>query len=336
MRNSRSLISLITKSLLISVLLTAISLVGCAYSRVLTYPSLANQGILPLSTSNSAVGANMFLAHELERSSLLFQFFKGRGAPIAIEIIENGVTPPQILMYYPKTYEVYTAERQIEGLRTQWIIRGPYKIDRDDYRRLQRTNLAMNGEPLFQIYGKPYTFGYGPSGMGESSVAKLEPLVPEIRRNPTPVPTLIKLPETKPETQQSVHTDTVDSQHGDAHPAQNSSSHTEPKATPAPVKPKIPEVQKPKQKFVPLNSDQQAINMSKGFAERADNGDVIHTVSTAHESLDGIATWYTDLESNAEALAHANNMAVTDKLHEGMRIRVPLELVKRFKQMPKP
>jgi hypothetical protein len=85
--------------------------------------------------------------------------------------------------------------------------------------------------------------------------------------------------------------------------------------------------------FHPLNSDQQAIQMSLGFAERGSNGDLIHTVKGEHETFSTIAQWYTGSANNAAELAKVNALGVNDPLALETRITVPLKLVRNFKVM---
>ena len=127
---------------------------ACAQNRITTFPTLANKGILALSTSNAFLGSNLFLAREIGKSSYLFRFFEAKGAPIAIEILESQVNRPQLLLFYPREREVYVADLTGEPERRQWIVRGPYQIGREDYRSINRMQLALTGEPVFDIYIK--------------------------------------------------------------------------------------------------------------------------------------------------------------------------------------
>ncbi len=103
-----------------------------------------------------------------------------------------------------------------------------------------------------------------------------------------------------------------------------------PKKTPKPVATLVPTPEP----FKPMNSDQQAINMAKGFAERGDNGDIIHTVQEPGETLEGIAKWYADAPGKGKDLATFNGIDAAAPLNIGARIRVPLRDVKNLKIMP--
>ncbi|MBN8548198.1 MAG: LysM peptidoglycan-binding domain-containing protein [Deltaproteobacteria bacterium] len=261
---------------------------ACAKGRVEEYPSLANQGILPLSTTNAFVGSNLFIANEAERSPYLYNFLKAKGGPLAIEIIEPKFGAARILMFYPHEREVYAADIQEREYSRQWIIRGPYGIDRKDYRKLGSLDSSMSGAPLFFIRGKLERFKY--EEQPEQPVQVLQPVVPTpVPAKPTPKKKVVKKTEVK-------------------------------------------KAESPGE-FKPLNSDQQAIQMSMGYAERASNGDVVHTVKSDTETLESIAKWYTGSTTNAEQLAKANALGAKDPLAIGTRISIPVTLVRNFKIM---
>lgn len=276
--------------------------IGACAPKLSQFPSLSNQGILPLSTNNPYLGANLFLSSEFERSSYLFNFLKGRGAPTAIEIVEEGMSRPRLLMYYAREKEVYVGTLEGSGVFKQWIIAGPYAIEREDYRQLQRTATSMIGEASFMYHGRPFQFRFRPR----------EPL-PDLKPTPPPVKTAAAKPKVKKKVTAPVITD---------------KGTPEAKQSPAP--------QIPSQtggEFKPLNTDQQAILMSQGFAERAQNGDVIHTVKKGDETLEAIAKWYTG-GAGVNDLAAANGTQADVPLAPGTRITIPMKQVKEFKAMP--
>ena len=265
-------------------------LLSCA-SPLESFPTLANQGILPLSTTNAYVGSNLFVAGEFEQSAFLFNFLKARGAPAAIELVDEGMrSKPRMLMFYPKDKEVFAADLITKENSREWVIRGPFRIERKDYKNIARLDMSLIGEPVFQYRGRPYRFKFQP----EAPVKVVTPVVP------TPAPT--PKPKPKKKTPPKIITST-----GDV-------------GIPTPV----PE-------WKPLNSDQQALQMAQGFAERAANGDVIHTVTGESESLEALAEWYTGAPGNAKALAEANGIADGEKLAAGKRIQIPLKMIKQFK-----
>lgn len=277
------------KSLLI-LFITLINF-GCS-AELESFPTLANQGILALSTSNPHLGSNLFLAKEMERSSYLYSFLQGKGAPTAIQIEDERFAPPRVLMYYPSEKEVYAADLMHRKKEWQWIVRGPYGIERQDFRELLRMDASLHGEPVFIINGRQQRFRQGHQIIPTKPKNPVLAVVPEVV--PTPVP------HKKPHTKTPVKTPEIVVSHD----------------------------------FKPLNSDQQAIAMSQGWAERADNGDVIHTVKGQGETFTAIANWYTGSAAHVSEIAVQNNLVANDQpLAQGMRIRIPLKLVKQFKAM---
>ena len=270
-------------------------IVGCA-SRVGSYPTLIGAGILGLSTTNPYLGANVFLAGELEHSRFLFNFFKGNGAPTAIELIEPAFESTRLLMYYPAKREVYAADLQKRQGRREWIIRGPFAIEREDFQTLVRLEASLNGDPVFLLWGSPYRFSRGDP---DRAPKVLRPEVPY--QVPTPKPS----PKRKP----IVHK-------GDA--------KRPPEAQPTVI------VVPPSQT---LSSDQQALLMAKGMAERAPNGDLLHVVKGEHEKLTDIAAWYTGQAASAEEIAQVNGIQADAGLQKGSKIRIPAGLVKEPRAM---
>lgn len=281
------------KAAVLGAVLTALfTFSSCVKGRVDEYPSLANQGILPLSTTNAYVGSNLFIANEAQRSPYLYNFLKGKGGPAAIEIIEPQFGSARVLMFYPRDREVYAADIQEGEFTRQWIIRGPYGIERKDYRKLASLEGSLNGEPLFFIRGKLERFRF--QAQPEAPHEILQPIIPTPAPKATPKKKVVK------------------------------------KSKDAVV---ITKKADQPTEFHPLNSDQQAIQMSLGFAERASNGDVIHTVKSDTETLQSIAQWYTGSAEHADALAKANALGAKDPLALGTRVSVPSALVRNFKIM---
>lgn len=267
-------------------------LAACAPGRVKDYPTLVNQGILPLSTTNPYVGANLFLARELEQSANLYNFFKGRGAPTAIELTQGTVSAPHIIMYYPREREVYAADLLASRQRYEWIIRGPYQIERVDFRQLMSIEASMNAEPEFLIYGKPYRFRFHHEKKREKTFKPTLPPTPY----PTPKPKPRKIIKKAPKKEKKTEVEDVD--------------------------------------FSKLNFDQRAILLSQGFAERASNGDIIHTVKGEHETIEALARWYTKDAGAAKQIASINSKQPAEALLTGTRIRIPKAMLKRFKVPP--
>jgi hypothetical protein len=272
------------------VALTVAAFIGACASPKNNFPTLANTGVLPLSTNNPYVGANLYLSDELARSPYLRNFLKGRGAPTAIEVIQDSFNPTRVLMFYPSDREVYAADIVEQKDTHQWIIKGPYGIERRDYRSLAALDGSLHGDPVLIDGGRPVRF----RRPGTPAPEVLKPRVPT--PTPTPVPTKkpVKRPSIKTPTEQL----------------------PDPKA------------------FKPLNTDQQALAMSQGFAERADNGDIIHTVGGDTETITTITAWYTGSTTQAKPIADLNGTNPTDPLPRGKRIRIPIAHLKNLKAMP--
>ena len=263
------------------------------------YSSLANQGILALSTTNPYLGANLYLAHEFSRSSFLFNFLKSKGAPVAIEIEEPQFGAARLLMYYPRERETYAADMmqytsQHDPDAIQWVVRGPFAIERQDFHSLQRLDTAMVGEPVFNYQGKQFRFRF------ETPPVSLQPTIPE-RQKPSATPK----PRPKTKTAEKAEQGEVITKKG--------SEPTE---------------------FVPLNSDQQALAISQGLAERTATGDLVHAVKHDGESLAEISKWYTGSDSNAAAIAGSSSLPAGEALKAGARVIVPRNLIKEVRVMP--
>ena len=286
-------------------ILILIILVGflASCTRVQNYPTLANQGILLLSANNPYLGSNLFLGDELEESSYLFNFFRHRGAPTAIEIVDRGaVAPVKMLLFYPRDKEVFTADRQEfravqDGpVKFEWVVKGPYPIDRRDYSALAGIATSFNSEPKFMIHGKPYQFRYHREQVAKQVIKPVAPPKPPARK---PVK---KKPKKKNVVKAQI-------------PIESKGLPKDPK------------------QFRPMNSDQLALYMSQGYAERDANGDLIHTVAKDTHTLEAIATWYTGSADNAVKIQGFNNIVSPDAPPLGSRIRIPFDLVKEFKQL---
>ncbi len=256
---------------------------GCSPS-LDKFDSLANQGILPLSNDNAHLGANLFLAREAQRSSYLRSFLEKRGGPTAIEVLTESRSHPTMILFYPLKKEVYAADLDSTENSYQWILRGPFMMERQDYRELNGMGVSFAAEPVFLMSGQVVRFGAKPV---ETSSRALLPVVP------TPRPTPVRK-----------------------------------KSSGAIINRPAVEIATP---FKPLNSDQQAIAISQGFAERADNGDLIHTVRSEKETVEELAAWYTGAPANASMIRLRNNLLSTTPLTPGMRIQIPFASVKQFK-----
>lgn len=162
---------------------------GCASHSSVFY-SLTNQGIVPVSADNPHLGANVFLANEMEASSYLYSFMKSRGAPQAIEVLGSSEESAELRMFYADKNETYRATPQFNPLdkSKEWIVRGPYGLDRENYHTLSQLKNQRGG--AFEIFGRLEVLG-GPSVAGTSRVIA-PAFVPTPRPIPRPAPRVKK------------------------------------------------------------------------------------------------------------------------------------------------
>lgn len=292
---------------LVAAVFIALPFVSCVPSNS-TYPSLSNQGALGLSTNNPYLGTNLFLSREMESSNYLHNFLRGAGAPVAIEIIDPPLAPTRMLMFYPTKKVVYAADLLVRDESRQWIVQGPFPIDRRDFRNLLQMELSMHGEPVFLINGKQVRY---PGERNKPNIQRIiEPVIPTPKPTARPV---IRRPKPKVA-------------------AEAQPQAAAPQVTPSTsVGVDIPGLGKD---FKPLNTDQQAYLMSKGYAERSNDGDVIHSVSSDKETLQEIAKWYTGSEDKAGEIATLNGVKDGTPLVAGTRLRIPMNLLTNLKAMP--
>ncbi len=283
-------------------------LVGCSSDKQpRTFGGISNRGLLPLSTTNSSLGANDFLSRELGKSEALKGFVTSRGAPHAIKVQEHKVRPTDMSLYYPRENSFYIAELNSTLLNYDWIVRGPFKVSDFENQSLKTAHLELEGEPLLRINGVQTRVKATPP-VTKDTTTKVAPslVVPPhllTQKTPSAAPKIAPTPVKKNVT---------------------------PTPKPTPLAKKAEPSPTP---FKPLNYDQMAILMSQGFAERDTNGDVIHTVNSANETLEKITTWYTGAKGNLESVAKASGIDGSKSLTLGERIRVPYSLVKNTKQM---
>ena len=271
-----------------------------------SFHPLVGQGILPLSSENPYLGSNFFLAEEMQADPLLRRFVESRGSPVALELQERD-DGDSFQLFYPTEQEVYRATRREAGDR--WVVAGPFAISRYDYQFLRRL-LGKNIPPaVFVLDGQRRQFA--------GARALREP-VKVVAKVPTPAATL--KPKKKPSAP-SKHTAKAPEVAG------HEPSHG-PAITPSLTSvPQLP-------KTGPLSSDQQALQIARGFTERTPEGDILHSVKSEGESLKEIAGWYTKSEANTEAIATANQLTAEATLSPGTKIRIPALLVREMRAMP--
>lgn len=286
-------------------------------------PGLGNKGILPLSGDNPYLGTNLFVAQQMEQSGFLFKFIQSKGGPRAIRLDEANWGRPILTLYYPESQESFVAEYGPNENFNEWMIRGPYPLSRFDYRYLRQINPHLNQEPAFVIFGQKWQFK--PASQWENNSVNQKPLdwspsplsrQARVSSGPTQVVPEFIIP---PAPRKISHKKPI-----------KKGGHTPdkevPSASPTPGSQGLP--------FgLPLNADQQAIALSRGFAERAANGDIIHTVKFDSESIKAIASWYTGSKVNEPKIIEVNKLTTPVQLKKGDRIKIPSALIVNSKIM---
>jgi hypothetical protein len=272
-----------------------LSFQGCVNNS--PFASLRNEGVVPISANNPFVGGNLFLAREMEHSTYLYNFIKQRGAPQGIELMGDNDNSVEVKMLYAAQREVYFArpylQKQGEQFHREWIIRGPYAVDRIDYRAV--TSLPTEESAVFEMFGRMETFGR------DSSVPVKSVILPAFV--PTPLPT----PRPKPKKPK------VDA-------ATAAAAAAGPTPTPTP-------------ESGPMNFDQKALVEARELAERNPNGDVIHNVKNPTETFHTLANWYAGDAEKAKEIADKNGLPIDAKLTPGTKLFVPADIVKNPKEM---
>lgn len=147
--------SKIRRNINLLALITALfgAFIGCS-SHHPSFSSVADKGVLPVSKTNPFMGANVFLAHEMEESNYLYNFLRKEGSPQAIRVTGRSLQSSTLELFYVNRYEMYRATSQpdlVLGIR-EWMVQGPFVIDRTTYQKLQGLQQTVGG--VFQIFGK--------------------------------------------------------------------------------------------------------------------------------------------------------------------------------------
>ena len=281
--------------ILLALLSCSLILYSCS-SGLKSYETLINQGILPISPGNAYLGTNLFLGSETSKSRILREFLRSRGAPGAIEIIEGRFKTTRLSLFYPRQFQVYMADLTSSKNTYEWIIRGPYNMDREDFRKLQAVEKTNYESAPFIVDGQ------------------IERFVKEIPTPvPTPIPTLQPTNKpTPPKKKVKRETKVALSETAPAIPTQGIA-----------VIPSGPG----------LNSDQQAIRVSKGLTELTPEGDILHKVGNASETLETIAKWYTGDPAQAKTIAEFNAIPAGSELPKGAKLKIPKAIVKNEKAL---
>ncbi|MEY4701621.1 MAG: hypothetical protein RL326_1808, partial [Pseudomonadota bacterium] len=87
----------------------------------------------------------------MEESRYLYNFMKENGAPQAIELSGRDVETSELKLFYSGRQEMYTAAPQFDRSlgSKEWIVRGPYALDRSSYRQVISLPAGRGG--VFQI-----------------------------------------------------------------------------------------------------------------------------------------------------------------------------------------
>ena len=308
-------------------LLFLVFLTSCYY-KITNYPSLVNQGILPVSKEQAYVGANLFLSREMEQSTFLYNFLKKRGAPDAIEIVRRSFNNDRFFLYYYDAKEVYVADPKIlKNNRREWIIKGPRIPNWRDLKNIRNVMDTSKKDTPFLIDGKEMYFSSNVNGINRSNiiendidskivdVSKLPKVPPQrkiVRKKYTPQKKVVKKVSTEVKKTQSVEAPSVD-QSGNEDFLKDLEDLTT---------------------YKPINLDKMAIAMSKGYARRDNMGNVVHTVKSYTETLQAISFWYTGNEINAVEIEKFNSLEDASNLKIGQNILIPFRMLKNVKQMP--
>lgn len=155
MRTSSGSYALSFKSVVISALYIAslVFVVGCA-PRHPSFSSVTGKGVLPVSSTNPFMGANIFLAHEMEESTYLYNFLKKEGAPQAIRLTGQIPASATLELFYVNRLTLYraTTQRDLVLGHREWIIEGPYPISRKAFQSLRGIQGKETG--IFEVFGK--------------------------------------------------------------------------------------------------------------------------------------------------------------------------------------
>ena len=308
-------------------LLFLVFLTSCYY-KITNYPSLVNQGILPVSKEQAYVGANLFLSREMEQSTFLYNFLKKRGAPDAIEIVRRSFNNDRFFLYYYDAKEVYIADPKIlKNNRREWIIKGPRIPNWRDLKNIRNVMDTSKKDTPFLIDGKEMYFSSNVNGINRSNiiendidskivdVSKLPKVPPQrkiFRKKYTPQKKVVKKVSTEVKKTQSVEAPSVDQSGNDDFLKDLEDLTT----------------------YKPINLDKMAIAMSKGYARRDNMGNVVHTVKSYTETLQAISFWYTGNEINAVEIEKFNSLEDASNLKIGQNILIPFRMLKNVKQMP--
>jgi hypothetical protein len=300
------------KILLLAFVLLLASLFACTPRRHSSpYSPLENAGIQILSSSNPYHGPNVVLAQTLEDSPSLAGYFQHKGAPRAIQVKTARASLDKIIFYYPDDYGMYVATRRggliQEPTHADWMVAGPYRINRGDYRQIKNFTQPREKSPIFLVHGNVTRYRQGDITYNTAVVEPEIPLLPEPEPEEPPKKVV------KEATPEEESLEKKESEKGKQNFFVNLDDP----------------------KFIPQNMDQQALLLSSGYAPRTSSGDIVHEVEGSAQMLENISDWYTGTTRNVAQIQEVSDLLPEQQeVRKGMRIRIPLNLITRTKKMP--
>jgi hypothetical protein len=262
---------------------------------------------VPLSPQNPFLAANLLLARESERSTELAGFIRYRGAPPALELLQENFGNLTMQFYYPKKNESYA----LENVMGTWVIRGPLPIETEKLRDVMFATRDIEGEPLLLPPREPEPRSDGPTEAVAVASERL-PSASELdppRREITPG-------EQIPLGSQGFRSSTANP----PRPRLSDNAREGDSNTSLPGRETSAEQERIIQTIIAATSRQ--------LAEASPEGDIVHYVTFEGESLSLIARWYTYERTNVDRLARINNLTSPDRLQVGDTIIIPKYLAK--------
>jgi hypothetical protein len=263
-------------------------------SPTITTPGVSNEGFIPVASSNAYSGANVFLGKEMAEAPILKNFLVKRGAPTAIKVTDKIGAPTELSLFYLPERETFIASRFRSGENTFDW------IIRGPYAMSRKEFLALSGL-------------VNPNAHEAHFIVEGDDLTLALRQ-----PIKTKFPAIKPEVP----------------PALENKPKDLVKAKIVPLLTDEERTLLPPHKFITWNSDQRAVYVAKGFSDRAENGDLRHTVVANDETTKKLAEWYTGAEKNATQIAQINSLRSDQYLTVGSIVVIPGKLLVRALKMP--
>jgi hypothetical protein len=95
----------------------------------------------------------------MERSTHLYNFIHSKGAPQALETRGESESSSELLLFYAKSREYYSATPHTDPITKtkEWIIRGPYPINREHHSLIHRLDPEQGA--VLEVFGKRELFG---------------------------------------------------------------------------------------------------------------------------------------------------------------------------------